>query len=238
MAIKKFESEIIEIRKMTPSVKVYKLSVPENFEFKAGQHINLDLIINGERIKRPYSIASNPEKAKEENFIELCIKRVENGPVSEFMHNLKENKKLDVIGPFGRFVVDESSKDKDIIFIAAGTGISPFTSMIPHLLKNGFRKNIILIHGVRTEKDVLFKEELDSFEKEHENFKFHGILSRPENQGFENKGHVQDFLEKHIPKEFNGHFYICGLFEMIKGASEKLREMGFSDEQIFFEKYD
>jgi len=72
----------------------------------------------------------------------------------------------------------------------------------------------------------------------HENFEYHNILSRPINKDYPFIGHVQDFLEKIVPKDFKGDFYICGLKEMVEGVKEKLLKMGISRDQIFFERYD
>ena len=101
-----------------------------------------------------------------------------------------------------------------------------------------FKKRIILIKGFRSEKSSLYDEEFSKLADRHENFEFCNILSRPENSAFENKGYVQDFLEKYLPENFSGHVYICGLSPMINAVSEKLVSMGIPKERIFYEKYD
>jgi NAD(P)H-flavin reductase len=109
--------------------------------------------------------------------------------------------------------------------------------MIPELLEKGHKEKIILLKGFRNEKDILHNNEFSKLKKEHNNFEFHNILSKPENKNFENIGHVQDFLDKYVPKDFKGDFYICGLDEMVEDVSRELKKRGVKSNGIFFEKY-
>ena len=172
------------------------------------------------------------------NFV-WCIKLVEKGAGSTIICNKKVGEEIEIIAPLGSFKIDESSKNKDLIFIATGTGISPFISMIPLLLKNGFNKKIILISWFRNEKGWLYKQEFEQLEKKYKNFKYLTILSSPEKKEYKGEvGRVQKLIEKHIPENFKGDFYICGLKTMIDGVIKLLEEKGVSKNSIFFEKYD
>ena len=229
-----FQSEILYVKNLPGSVKIFKLSVPENFSFRAGQYVSISVPFDGKKIRRPYSIASSP---KEKGFIELCIKIIPSGLASNYIMNLKKGDKVELFGPAGRFLIYGDSLQRNIVFVSAGTGITPFASMICDLLENGFKNKIILIKGFRHEKNILYDEKFEKFKEKHNNFKFHNILSRPENQGFENQGYVQDFLEKFFPKE-ECDIYICGLSPMINAVKKKSLDLGISENRIFFEKYD
>lgn len=232
--IRTFNSEILEFKNLNPSVIKCKFSTPKDFTFKAGQYISLTVPIDGKKLRRPYSIASKPNG---KGFIEMCVKIVD-GPASEFIKTLKKGDEVELFGPAGKFVIDESSLDKDLIFISAGTGLTPFLSMIPDLLEHGFKKRIILLKGFWDEENILYEDELLELQKKYSNFEFYNILSRPKNETYKDKGYVQHFIEKYIPKNFQGHIYICGLSDMIDSVREKMISLEVPEDIIFYEKYD
>ena len=234
MTIRIFESKILETKSLNPSVKYLKFSLPKNFEFKAGQYVSLSIFADGKKLRVPYSLATVPNN----EFAEFCVKLVENGKSSNFVKNLRKNDQIELFGPAGKFIIDENSKNKDLIFISAGTGISTFMSMIPELLSNGFKNKIILLKGFVNENEILYDEEFLELQEKYKNFEFHNILSEPKDKNFEDKGYVQDFLDKYTPKNFKGDFYLCGLKEMIYIAVKKLENKGIKENRIFFEKYD
>ena len=232
--IKIFESKILEAKFLNQYVKYLKFSVPKDFNFKAGQYLSLSVFIDGKKFRNPYSITTIPNG----KFAEFCIKLVENGKASDFVKNLKKGDKIELFGPAGKFIINENSKNKDLIFISAGTGISTFISIIPDLLKKGFSNKIILLKGFVNENEILYDEEFLELQEKYKNFEFYNVLSNPKNKKFENIGYVQDFLDEYIQENFQGDFYICGLSEMIDSVTKKLENMGFEKDKIFFEKYD
>lgn len=233
MAIRSFKSKILEIKSPNPSVKYLKFSLPKNFKFKAGQYVSLSVFVDGKKFRVPYSFASAPNN----KFAEFCIKLVKNGRSSNFIKNLKKGDEIELFGPAGKFIVNEKSKDDDLIFISTGTGITPFRSMIHALLKEGFKHKIILLKGFRNENEILCEKGFSKLRKKYKNFEFHNILSQPKNKDFEDKGHVQDFFDKYIPKNFQGDFYLCGYREIVKDVAKELEEKGVAKKRIFFERY-
>ena len=229
-----FESDVLDIKELKGNVKILKLSVPENFDFHAGQYVSISIPFEGKKLRRPYSIALPPGK---KGFIELCVKIIDSGIASNYIGNLRKGGRIELFGPAGKFVIEEISKNKDIVFVSAGTGITPFASMIPDLLKNGFKNKIISLKGFRYEENILYDEEFSELSKKHPNLKFHNILSRPKNPNYGNKGYVQDFLKKYLPNN-SCDVYICGLSPMINAVKEKALELGIPEERIFYEKYD
>jgi len=241
--IKEFNSKVLSVRDLTPTVKEIKLTVPEDFEFKAGRYVEVTIETNNEKFKTPYSIAVSPNEVKGKGFILLCVKKVDNGLGSNFMHDLKEGDEVKIVGPLGAFFIDENSEsfNKDLVFIAAGTGMSTFRSMIPYLLESGFTHKLILLKGARNESEIIYDPEFEKLREKYSNFEFHNILSQPKDSEFENTGYVQDFLDKYVPKgisEFGGDFYLCGLSEMLNAVKGKLKEEGVSEDRIHIESYD
>lgn len=229
-----FNSKVLEIKNLPGEVKILQLSVPDNFSFRAGQYVSISVPIDGKKLRRPYSIASSPSKKKS---IELCIKIV-NGLASNYVKTLSEGDEIELFGPAGKFILFGDSLQRDIVFVAVGTGITPFISMINQLLETGFKNKIILIKGFRHEENILYDKELEKLKEKHKNFEFHNVLSRPKNLNFKNKGYVQDFLEKFIPNKKNSDIYICGLSPMINSVKEKALDLKIPENRIFFEKYD
>ena len=137
--VQRFKTKILKIKNICDDVKHLVIKTNQDFLFKPGQFISIILTINGEEIRRPYSIASAPYP----NSLELCIKILPNGKATPTINKLKEGDEIEIIGPMGRFTLHESSKDKDLILISTGTGITPFKSMSQHLLKNENFKNKI-----------------------------------------------------------------------------------------------
>ncbi|MEK6760396.1 MAG: FAD-dependent oxidoreductase [Nanoarchaeota archaeon] len=230
-----FQSEVLHEEMVNDSVKLLKLSVPENFQHQAGQYVSLSIPFEGKKYRKPYSIASHPGKEKA---VELCVKIIEGSHTTNYIHKLQKGDDVELFGPAGKFVLEKDYLEKDIVFVATGTGIAPFRSMIKHLLKNGFHKRIILLKGFRNENSSLYDGEFSELQDKHRNLEVYNILSRPENVGFEDKGYVQDFLKKYLPENFSGHVYICGLSPMINAVHDKLISMGILKERIFYEKYD
>jgi ferredoxin-NADP reductase len=230
----KFESEIIEARNLTPTVKSILLSVPDEFVFDPGQFVTLLVPLHDGKVeRRSYSIAS-AEKGK----IEVCIDRVEHGRVSPLLHGLEKGHRLTIQGPLGVFVLKRDASEKDNVFVATGTGITPFVAMIPALLKKT-KKNVILIDGYKHEDEVLYADVFKKLAQRYPNFKHYATISRPKDPHYQgNKGYVQQLIEKNIPLDFAGDVYLCGLFEMIKDVGKMLVERKVNKDRIIFERYD
>lgn len=233
--IRTFNSEVLEFKYLNPNVIICKFSTPKDFTFKAGQYVSLTVPFEGKKLRRPYSIVSKPSQKES---IDLCIKIIKNGPASKFFKTLKVGDDVEFFGPAGKFTINKKSLSKDIVFVSAGTGLTPFISMVGDLLNNGFKNNIILLKGFRNEENCLYDNELLELKKKHSNLEFHNIFSRPKDKDYDDKGYVQDFLKKYIPKDLKSHVYICGLSPMINAVEKKSISLGILKENIFYEKYD
>ncbi|MCM8811524.1 MAG: FAD-dependent oxidoreductase [Candidatus Omnitrophica bacterium] len=202
--------------------------------FTAGQFVAVLCPKDGKLIRRAYSIASPPE---EKDHVELIIKLVEGGVVTNWFWSLKEGDRFRVHGPFGKFVLPEQI-DFDIVFVATGTGIAPFRSMIRHLLPAGFNKWVWLLFGSRYDKMIPYHKEWVALSRDYPNFIYIPTISRPSAQWPGEVGYVQTKIEKFFPDPAGKRVYICGLNDMIQAVQEVCLKQGFRTEQISFEKYD
>jgi len=211
--------------------------MPENlkFSFKAGQFIMFNLPIESKYTNRSYSIASAPS---DDNTFEVCIvlKPTGLGTPYEWI-NFEVGTKVQVSKPLGKFLLDEPI-ETDICFIGTGTGIAPLRSQLIDLYNRKLEhKNIYLVFGNRTEKDILYRKDFDNLSNEHPEFNFIPVLSRePGWQG--HKGYVHSVYEELFADKRPAHFYICGWADMLKETRQRLEAMGYDKKVIRFESYD
>lgn len=207
------------------------------FGFVAGQWMSFKYTkADGEEITRAYSIASPPG---EDNQFALCLNRVQDGFMSNFLCDMKEGDELQCQGPFGDFILRPPMRDT--IFIATGTGIAPFRSMLHWLLADESRhqeKQISLIFGNRTEKDIYYHDEFLRLAQDHENFHYLPTLSRGASGWQGLRGYVQDHVPSIAKERTDMHAYICGLDKMVKANRDLLKGMGWDRKSILYEKYD
>ncbi len=231
MAIQNFKAKIKSVEEISRDTKIFTLELDKELIFKAGQFLTLIIEENGEKFTAPYSIASNPSEKRN---IKLAIKLVNKGSVTSRLWKKSKGEELKLMGPMGGFGIKESDKQK-IFFIGTGTGIAPLKSMIESLLEEKTQKSLTLIFGERFEKEILFEKELRDLEKNHKNFKFISVISKPSEDYKGKTGHVQENL-KDLEIE-NSEAYLCGMPEMVEECKGILINGGIGEENIFFEKY-
>lgn len=238
---------VIDIVDETYNTKRYFIRVDEleNFDFKAGQFVTLDLPIHEQVNKRwrSYSIASWPNGT---NVYELLIVLLEGGLGTTYLFNeVTIGSQLTFRGAQGVFVLPQVI-EKDLFFICTGTGIAPFRSMLNSIKLHSLpHQKLYLIYGCREQKDLLYFEEMKQLEKELENFHFMPTLSREKWDG--SSGYVHDLYES-ICKKNNAacetlenlqpaSFYLCGWKFMIDDARKKIGELGYDRKCVHFELY-
>jgi ferredoxin-NADP reductase len=206
------------------------------FGFVPGQWVSLKQSKpDGEEITRAYSIASPPDG----NRFALCLNRVQDGYMSNYLCDLEMGAEISGQGPFGDFILHPPPRDT--IFIATGTGIAPFRSMLQWLFADRSRhqhKRYWLLFGSRYEDDIYYHEEFLRLAAEHENFEYMPTLSRgaPEWKGL--RGYVQEHVRNLASEHSDMHAYICGLDKMVRANRELLKGLGWDRKAIRYEKYD
>ncbi|MBI4430829.1 MAG: FAD-dependent oxidoreductase [Candidatus Omnitrophica bacterium] len=204
------------------------------FEFTAGQFITVFYPHDGRVTKRPYSIASAPSSG---DHIDLCIKLVEGGAVTHWLWHMKGGEEIQIQGPYGKFILPEEI-DFEPVFVATGTGIAPFRSMIHTLLENGFRKDFSLLFGVRFDNAIPYENEWRALEKRYPNFKYIPTVSRSTPEWKGEKGYAQALIGKYFREPKRRRVYICGLNDMIQAVKQVCLDLGYAADQIFHERYD
>ncbi len=233
-----------DIKHETDKCVTINFSVPEElidkFKFLAGQYLTLKTMINGQEIRRDYSICS----ASKSGELKVAVKEVENGTFSKFANRLlKANDVLDVAPPNGRFVFEPNyEKSRTIVAFAAGSGITPIMSIIKTVLTQEPRSSIVLIYGNKTPKEtIFFNEILELHHKYLDRFNLQLVFSQSDEEnalfGRIEKSTVNFILKnkyKHISID---EFYICGPEQMINTVQDVLLENDVDKDTIHYELF-
>ena len=224
-----FTGTVTKKENLTSEVILLSLKISEDFTFKAGQFVTIR-INNGEESKlKSYSILSPPYQKGQ---LDLCIKIISGGFASEIFEKTAMGNEFELKGPFGHFIFDEESSNTEHVFLGAGTGLVPLYSMIKEHLPKHPNKKFTLIFGTKTQKDLLFHEELQQLENESSNFTYLPTLTREYWDG--KSGRVQEHLGDNLK---NKTFYICGLKELVLDTKGILVSKGVDLKNIKYERY-
>ena len=169
MALHFHKLTIKDIRKETSDCVSIALEIPPEFKndflFREGQNITIKSVMNGEEIRRSYSICSSPF----DNELRVAVKRVYDGVFSTFANQkLKEGDILDVLPPTGTFFTElNSTNKKNYVFFAAGSGITPIISIIKTILLTEPESSVTLVFGNKNVSSIIFKEQLEALKDKY-----------------------------------------------------------------------
>jgi ferredoxin-NADP reductase len=226
----------IFLSEFTKHLELEVTGVP-SFGFVPGQWLSVRATDpRGEEFTRAYSIASPPT---ENGHVVFCLNRVQDGFMSNYLCDLQEGAEIAFQGPFGDFILRPPLHDT--LFIATGTGIAPFRSMLHWLLADPERhreREFRLLFGARHEQDLYYRDEFERLAAAHANFHFLPTLSRggPAWPGL--RGYVQEHVVPIVSTRTGMHAYICGLDKMVKANRTLLKSLGWDRTSIRYEKYD
>ncbi len=225
-----------ELSDFTKHLEFEVMGVP-HFGFVAGQWLSAkEHKPDGEEITRAYSIASPPNGS---NRFAFCLNRVVDGFMSNFLCDLDEGAEVLFQGPFGNFILHPPMRDT--LFIATGTGIAPFRSMLHWVLAGPSRhqdRHLWLLFGSRTENDIYYHDEFLQLAAEHANFHYLPTLSRGNGDWKGLRGYVQEHVPAIVGQRTDMHAYICGLKKMITANRDLLKALGWDRKSIIYEAYD
>jgi ring-1,2-phenylacetyl-CoA epoxidase subunit PaaE len=235
---------IKSIAKVTEQSVAITFSIPENlkaeFAFKAGQYVTLNTTINGEDVRRDYSICASANSGD----VTVAVKGVEKGIFSVYANkHLKVGDSIGVAEPNGRFIFEPNAqKTRTVAAFAAGSGITPILSIAKTLLEDEPFSNFILVYGNKSLKDAMFVEELLYLKLTYGNrFHAHFIYSQTQETdalfGRIEKSTVNLMVKNKYKGVTIDSFYLCGPEQMIHTVTEVLLENNVKEKQIFFELF-
>lgn len=210
----------------------FELVEPHQMDFVAGQYVSIKVSEQGHR--RSYSICSRSDI---DHGFELLIDVEPHGLGTTYLENLQLGQEIQLLGPMGHFVIADNPAEEQLAFIATGSGITPFKSMIEDLLQvKQDTRQITLYWGMRHAEQLFWMNELAELQEAFPNFRLHPVVSQPLPEWSLCRGRVTDCLSVHQFSEKAG-FYLCGNQAMIDQVTTFLAEKQVPAEQIHFEKF-
>lgn len=236
-----YKLQITHLKKETQNAVSIAFKVPielqEQFKFSAGQYVTLKAVINGEEIRRDYSLCSTPKS----DVHKVVVKHVENGVFSEYANsNLKIGDYIEVAKPNGRFVFHPNQDaQRNIVAIAAGSGITPVMSIINTILQEEPQSSVTLLYGNKTPDDTIFLEELVQLtDKYIGRFTLKLIYSQSSEEGALFGRIDRSVVNQSINQEgLADLYYICGPEAMITAVSDTLVDNGVAKDAIKYELF-
>lgn len=194
----------------------FELIEPHIIEFLAGQYVSIKIDDQGTR--RSYSICTPPST---NHGFGLLVDVSPGGVGSSFLQSLPIGQNVELLAPLGRFVISDQLEE-ELVFVATGSGITPFKSMIEDLIQiKGETRKMTLYWGMRHIQDLFWLDEIQDLVEAIDNFYFYPVLSQPAPEWSLSTGHVTDLLQIHQFSPQAG-FYICGNKGMIKSTEAML----------------
>lgn len=236
-----YQATLLEKTEIAPEIQLLKFSYPDQGEwtYKAGQYMifHIPKQENGHPARRLYSIASSP---LEKDHLDFVIEIIPGGLGSTFAKELRVGEKATLQGPAGLFTYKES--DRDIIFLATGTGIAPIYSMIKTLLETNAvdGKQLKLFWGMKYKKDLYLMDELTELAEKYDSFSMKICLSREEKADMPYCfiGRVTHGLEEMKEGTMDNYdFYMCGGPKVVESLKEYLASKSIPLNQVHFEKF-
>jgi len=228
-------SEIIDETKTTKTLRLVPVQgyLPP---FQAGQYISLVVEIDGIVTSRDYSISSSPSQI---GYFDITVRRVSDGFVSEYL--LEETVQGDEFtssAPSGNFYYNPLIHGRDLVFIAGGSGITPFMSMIREVTGRGFDRRIHLFYGSQSPDDIIFGQEIEDLSRRHANFTCTTVISEPPSGYRGHTGFITGRLMKEVLGDLTGKmFFLCGPEAMYAFCRKELEQEGIPGRRIRVEMY-
>jgi ring-1,2-phenylacetyl-CoA epoxidase subunit PaaE len=240
-----YNIKVADIYKETKDTVVITFDIPEDikeeFKFKQGQHLTLRKEINGEDIRRNYSLCTSPV----DNQWKVAVKTIRNGIFSNYAFNeLKKGDELQVMPPHGEFYVevDETASNNYVAF-AAGSGITPMLSIIKTHLQLEPNSSFKLFYLNRMVKSIIFKEELEQLKNQFfGRFQVFYFLTKekrdiPFLNGRFDKEKLAVLTKTFIDIPDTNHVFICGPQDMIFLIRDELEAAGLDNSKIHYELF-
>jgi ring-1,2-phenylacetyl-CoA epoxidase subunit PaaE len=239
-----YKLSIKEIIKETADAVSILFNVPEelqsHYTFVAGQYVNLKVTLDGQEIRRAYSICSSPKSGE----LRIAVKAVKNGFFSKFANEkLAVGNVIEVGTPEGKFTFEPKiERQKNYAAFVAGSGITPVFSILKSVLEEEPNSTFVLVYGNKSEKDTIFHNQLHDLQLQYVGRLFVQYVysqSTADNAllGRIDKSTVNFIMKnKHAEMEFSKCF-LCGPEEMINLVSDALKENNISSSDIKFELF-
>lgn len=231
---------VADIIEETHDVKTFRLVglTPLLFSFKPGQFVTIKPVIDGKEVRRSYTISSSPSRP---HCLEITVKRAAGGRVSNWMcDQVKLGDVLSVHGPSGMFSCFNFPSSK-ILFIGAGSGITPVMSMMRWIVDTAAAVDAHLLVSAKSPRDIIFRNELDWMSSRHSGIRV-GVTCTSRITGADSwTGHTgrcnERMLKLFTPDLHERHIFMCGPRPFMEAVKDALRTLGFPLSNLHTESF-
>jgi ferredoxin-NADP reductase len=228
----KFETKVADVIPRTYNVKSFRFPRANSLTYKAGQYMLVTLKMGEQEARKPFSISSSPT---EKSYIEFT-KKLTGHPFSERLDALKMGDAVTIEAPFGNFTFD--GRFERIALLSGGVGITPLRSICKFCTDMKLNTKVTLLYGNRTERDIVFRQELEQMQRQNKNLKIVLTLTEPNANWGGYKGYIDaEMIKKEIPEYSQTVFYICGSPAMVQAMENLLKALNVSAENVKRENF-
>jgi len=242
--MKFYSLKVVDVKPETNNCVSVGFEIPDNlkkeFSYIQGQYLTLRFKINGEELRRSYSICTSPG----DTTFRIAVKKVKDGRVSTYINEkLKSGDIVETMVPVGNFFTELHQYNKKVYnLFAAGSGITPIISILKTILLTEPQALVNLFYGNTDESSVIFKDEIAELITKYDNrLKVFHVFSRPKKtvdvlcSGRLTKEKVTALTEKNVDLNLNNEFFVCGPNEMMLSAKEALEKLKIPKNKIHLE---
>jgi NAD(P)H-flavin reductase len=231
---------LLRARMLSPSVRSLTFDAGESpFAYRSGQWMNLYVPTpRGLVMRRPYSVASAPNHAGP-NQLDFAVTRVPEGPTSNALHDLGEGAVVEADAAGGGWLGRrDDERALPALYVATGSGLAPFRGLLQEELAQPNGAPVGLLFGCRTQADILWRDELERWDKDVPRFSLTVTLSRPDGDWRGATGYVQTHVASLVARLRPGVVLLCGLSPMTHAVEQTLLAEGVDGARIRTEAYD
>lgn len=238
--------EVESVRQETSDAIVVGFRVPAelrgDFHFSHGQYVTLKLTVNGEELRRSYSICSSP---LDEGGFRIAVKKVPGGRAStQLVEKLKPGMRIELMTPMGSFTTPlEASRARHFVSFAAGSGITPILSILKTVLRSEPNSRFTLFYGNTDTDRIIFRARLQELKSQYgERLAVHHILSKGKDEDALFNGRItndkaRQLLARFVSDGLDKEFFICGPEQMMVNVSEALEASGVDKKHVHIELF-
>jgi ring-1,2-phenylacetyl-CoA epoxidase subunit PaaE len=260
MSVEFHKLKVSKIVNETDDTVAVSFDVPEiltsTFQFTQGQYLTLKFNVDGDEVRRAYSLCSSPVDYE----WTVAVKKVSKGKLSNHIFSsVKVGDMVDVMPPQGRFFTSLMAEQRKSYYLfAAGSGITPILSILKTILEVEPASTVFLLYGNRSEDSIIFRSQLEDLQKRYEGQLFvEHILSQPKKEkagglsglfskgkiswtgrvGRVSKAVVEDFITKYPKRSKEAEYFICGPAGLIETVENTLKALDVDKKHLHIEHF-
>lgn len=229
--VSRHEGKLASVDKLTDSTIHFAIDVdqPGQLGFLPGQYVNVE--IPGSDAFRSYSFSSAPGASR----AAFVVRNVPDGHMSRYLNEeAQPGQRMTFSGPYGSFYLREPVRP--VLFLAGGTGIAPFLSMLQVLTANGSTQPVRMIYGVTHDIDLVATAQLDEAQRTLAQFEYRTCVADAASS-HARKGYVTEHVNPAWLNDGNVDVYLCGPVAMVEAVQNWLRDSGITPAHFYYEKF-